>query len=144
MSERRVGFTSIGTSETAQAEARLPEAFRPSYGEVTGGSAGGAIVVDSGRAVIARSAISMTIQSLGNGVVFVHPLFVTVEGAEDEWSATSTDLSLVGEGESEISAVDDLRDQVSELYDVLSESRDDLGELPHRQLRFLERLAGEL
>jgi len=84
----------------------------------------------------------LTIQNLGNGRVFVHPLFVTVEQAGDDWCAVSADLALVGRGESDLEALDDLRAGISELLDSLSEMRNDLGPLMRDQLAFLERLTG--
>jgi hypothetical protein len=84
----------------------------------------------------------MTIQNLAHGHVFVHPLYVTVEQNTDEWFASSGDLALVGRGESDFEAVDDLRAKIAELYDSLLEMRDSLGPLLRDQLTFLERLSG--
>ena len=85
----------------------------------------------------------MTIQNLGNGLTLLHPLFVSIThlGVE-QWHATSADLELVGRGDSDLEAVDDLRDQVAELYESLTDMRDTLG--PHllNQLAFLDRLSG--
>ena len=84
-----------------------------------------------------------TIQSLGD-VALVHPLYVRLEQhAAGCWYAISADLGLVGEGEADLDALDDLRDQISELFGSLRELRETLG--PHlvRQLAFLEKLAGD-
>lgn len=91
---------------------------------------------------VGKSSQLLTIQDLGNGRSFVRPLYVSVEQAGDEWFATSADLALVGRGESDLDALDDLREQIAELYQSLVEMRETLG--PHlvNQLAFLERLAG--
>jgi hypothetical protein len=83
-----------------------------------------------------------TIQDLGNGLVFVNPLYISVEIAQDECLATSRDLALVGRGDSDFEAVDDLRELVAELFESLLEMRATLGPHLQRQLAFLERLAG--
>jgi len=84
-----------------------------------------------------------TIQSLGDAVL-VHPLYVRLEQhAAGRWYAVSADLGLVGEGEGDLEALDDLRDQVSELLGSLRELRDTLGPHLARQLAFLEKLAGD-
>ena len=89
-----------------------------------------------------RSTQLLTLQNLGNGRVFVHPLYVSVEQSGDEWFATSHDLALIGRGESDLDAIDDLRASIAELFDALSEMRHELGPLMRDQLEFLERLAG--
>lgn len=60
----------------------------------------------------------------------------------EQWFAISHDLGLVGRGESDLEAVDDLRAQIAELFDSLIEMKESLG--PHllNQLKFLERLGG--
>ena len=84
----------------------------------------------------------MTLQNLANGLSLVFPLYVSVERSGDEWLATSTDLALVGRGDSDLESVDDLRAQVTELYESLIEMRDSLGPLLVQQLAFLDRLSG--
>ena len=86
----------------------------------------------------------LPLQDLGTGRAFVHPLFVSVENNRDEWFALSADLGLVGHGESDLEAFDDLRDKIGELFDSLVEMRSDLGPALRNQLKFLERLAGTL
>src|SRR5688572_27068601 len=90
----------------------------------------------------ARPSQIMTLQNLANGLSFVFPLYVSVEQSDEDWLATSSDLALVGRGDSDLEALDDLRAQVAELYESLLEMRDSLG--PHlvQQLAFLDRLAG--
>ena len=93
-------------------------------------------------ATIAPSGQLVTIQSLGGGRTLIHPLYIKVEQFGDEWLATSHDLALVGRGESDLEAVDDLRAGVAELFNSLSDMRDELGPLMRDQLAFLDRLAG--
>lgn len=105
--------------------------------------------LDAGTAVVttptvaANAAQLMTIQNLGRGHVLVHPLYISVEQSGDEWFASSLDLALVGRGESDFDAVDDLRDLIRELYESLSEMRDSLGPVLVDQLAFLDRLSGK-
>jgi hypothetical protein len=89
-----------------------------------------------------RGSQFVPIQDLGTSRSFVYPLYVSVEQNGDEWLALSHDLGLVGAGESEIEAIDELRSQIGELFDALVEMRADLGPLLRNQLAFLERLAG--
>jgi hypothetical protein len=91
---------------------------------------------------VIRSATVFTLQNLGSGRTFVHPLYVLVEQLPDEWLATSTDLALVGRGDSDFEALNDLREHVAELFESLVEMRDTLGPDLLQQLAFLERLAG--
>jgi hypothetical protein len=88
------------------------------------------------------AAEQLTIQDLGNGHAFLHPLYVKVEQLGDEWVAVSPDLALVGHGESDLDALDDVREQVGELFESLREMRETLGPHLQNQLAFLERLAG--
>jgi hypothetical protein len=90
----------------------------------------------------AASSQTVTLQALGGATVLLHPLFVRLEQLGLEWFATSFDLALVGRGETDFEAIDDLRSQVGELFESLSVMRDEIG--PHllTQLAFLERLAG--
>lgn len=81
-----------------------------------------------------------TIQDCGH-VFFISPLYVTVERLGGEWSAQSTDLGLIGGGESEFEALDDLRSQIGELYAALHEMKDSLAPMLQAQLAFLDRLA---
>lgn len=90
----------------------------------------------------ARSSDLATLQDLGNGLVFVHPLFIRLEQQSDVWNAISADLNLIGEGESDLDAIDDLRGQIADLYESLIEMRSSLGARPAMQLAFLDRLAG--
>ncbi|MEP7308199.1 MAG: hypothetical protein ABJA98_22065 [Acidobacteriota bacterium] len=90
----------------------------------------------------ARPVQLATIQNLGNGHVLVHPLYVSIDQSGDEWFAMSHDLGLVGRGESDLDAIDDLRASIRELWESLTEMRDNLGPLLRDQLRFLERLSG--
>jgi hypothetical protein len=85
----------------------------------------------------------MTLQNLGGGRVLVHPLYVNVEHLGGEYVASSMDLALFATGESDVDALEALRADIAELFDVLSESRAELGPLPLEQLAFLERLAGQ-
>lgn len=90
----------------------------------------------------ARAPEMATLQDLGNGLTLVHPLFVRLEQHPEIWYTISTDLGLIGEGESDLDAIEDLRSQVAELFETLLEMRDALGPQPRAQLAFLERLAG--
>lgn len=83
------------------------------------------------------------LQDLGNGRCFIHPLYVFIDRLDDECLATSNDLALIGRGTAEFEAMDDLREQVAELYESLDELRDDLGAHLTNQLAFLDRLAGK-
>jgi hypothetical protein len=82
-----------------------------------------------------------TLQDLRGGRVLIHPLYVRIDPVEDGFTATSQDLSLVGRGESDLDALDDLRSQIAELFSDLESMRETLGPLPLDQLLFLERLA---
>lgn len=90
---------------------------------------------------IASATRVMTVQDLGRGLVLVHPLFVSVEQTQDECFAVSADLGLIGRGESELDALDDVRDQVGELFESLLELEAALGPDLKAQLAFLRRLA---
>ena len=107
---------------------------------------GGTVVAGQTQAVpvsaSAAQAQLLTIQNVGNGHVFVYPLSVSVDHVGDEWFATSPDLALVGRGESDLDAVDDLRAGVADLFDSLLDMRHELGPLMRDQLALLERLAG--
>jgi predicted RNase H-like HicB family nuclease len=83
-----------------------------------------------------------TLQDLGNGVAFLHPLYLSADFAGDEWFITSPDLALVARGESVLEALDDIREQIAELFDSLRQMRESLGPRLRNQLGFLERLAG--
>ncbi len=85
----------------------------------------------------------VTIQALGP-YSLVFPLYVTVEEGADDYIARSADLELVGLGDSEVTALEDLRDQITELYDALRSDRQNLGPLMAQKLAFLDKLAGEL
>lgn len=93
---------------------------------------------------VVKSAQFFPLQDLGTGRSFVHPLYVSLEQNGDEWLALSPDLGLVGGGESDLDALDDLRSQIGELFDSLAEMRAELGPALRNQLAFLERLAGIL
>lgn len=69
-------------------------------------------------------------------------MYVVVDSMGDEFHAVAADLAMVGRGESEFDALDDLRVQVAELYHSLSEMKDRLGPHLRSQLAFLDRLAG--
>lgn len=89
-----------------------------------------------------RPAQIFPLQDLGAGRCFIHPMYVVVDSMGDEFHAVAADLAMVGRGESEFDALDDLRVQVAELYDSLSEMKDRLGPHLRSQLAFLDRLAG--
>jgi len=91
---------------------------------------------------IGSSVATATLQQVGQGLVFVHPLFVQLEQLGGEWFATSTDLALVGRGETQFDALDELRAMVAELHEALTEMRESLGPHLQGQLHFLERLEG--
>lgn len=91
---------------------------------------------------VVRSRQFVPMQDLGAGRSFVHPLYVAVEQNGEEWLALSADLGLVGVGESELDALDDLRSTIAELFDSLVEMRAELGPALRSQLAFLERLSG--
>lgn len=86
---------------------------------------------------------TVTLQQLSKGIVLIHPLYVRLERMGDEWLATSMDLALVGRGDSDFEALDDLRDLIGEFYSDLIEDRDRLGPDLLSQLNLLERLAGK-
>lgn len=90
----------------------------------------------------ALAAQILTIQDLGNGRAFVFPLYVSAEPVGGEWLTTSLDLGLVGRGETATDALDDVREQIAELFESLEETRETLGPYLRSQLAFLERLAG--
>lgn len=91
----------------------------------------------------ARPGQIFPLQDLGNGCCFVHPMYVMVDSMGDEFHAVAADLAMVGRGETEFDALDDLRAQVAELFESLSEMKEALGPHLRMQLAFLERLAGE-
>ena len=91
-----------------------------------------------------RSVHIVPLQDLGDGRCFIHPLYVAIDVVGDDYRATSNDLALIGTGDTEFEAVDDLREQVAELYESLAELRPDLGPHLANQLAFLDRLAGEI
>jgi hypothetical protein len=93
-------------------------------------------------ALVVKPSQIMTLQRLANGLSLVFPLYVSVEQSGEEWLATSADLALIGRGDSDLESLDDLRAQVTELYESLLEMRDSLGPHMVQQLAFLERLAG--
>lgn len=112
-------------------------------GDDTGGAATPVVSpTKQSTTVLERASELATIQDLGNGHGFIHPLFVRLEQQGETWFALSDDLSLVGEGESDSEAIDALRSQIGELYESLIEMRDTLGPHLQHQLAFLERLAG--
>lgn len=85
-------------------------------------------------------AATVTLQQVGSALVLVHPLYVQVEQIGGTWFATSKDLVLVGRGETEFDALDELRAMIYELWESLVEMRDALGPHLAAQLHFLERL----
>jgi|SRR5205807_6917555 len=93
-------------------------------------------------AAAASTSRLMTLQNLGNGRTLIYPLYVIADQDGESAFVASPDLALVGRGDSEWDAVDDLREQVAELFDSLIEMRETLGPHLRRQLEFLERLAG--
>jgi hypothetical protein len=136
-SPRIVGFQSSAPADTSAPAANVSPRFSTLLD--TGGIEQLAVPVP-----IARSAQLLPLQDLGTGRCFVHPLYVSVEQNGDEWFALSADLVLVGEGESDLDALDDLRAKIGELFDSLVEMRSELGPVLRKQLMFLERLAGTL
>ena len=126
-----------------------PETGMMTAQDVTGGTiaAGTSSVrdhaIDAVASPIGRVTDIATIQSLGDAVL-VHPLYVRLEQhTAGCWYAISADLGLVGEGEEDLEALDDLRDQLSELLGSLRDLRQTLGPHLARQLAFLEKLVGE-
>ena len=89
------------------------------------------------------SSSTVTLQQLSKGIVLIHPLYVRLERMGDEWFATSMDLALVGRGDTDFDALDDLRDLIGEFYSDLMEDRDRIGPDLLSQLNLLERLAGK-
>ncbi len=102
----------------------------------------GAPVMISSPQALPSAAQIIPLQDLGNGLCFIHPLFVVLDQIDSDFTATSVDLALTGRGTSSFEAVDDLRDQLAELYESLTELRDRLGPYLQRQLAFLDKLAG--
>lgn len=134
-SRRVINFRPAGQSTTG-----ISSASGPSRAEaeptLTETSASDAVV-----STAAPSGYFTTIQNLGGGIVLVKPLYVRVDFNGSEFLVSSADLSLVGRGESEFEAVDDLRDQIRELFASLREMRETLGPYLVAQLQFLEALA---
>jgi hypothetical protein len=121
--------------------------FRPAGAEDTSAPTAGAAFDYTGGAgqptmVVAQPPTLMTLQHLGPEITLLYPLYVTVEGSGALWFASSTDLALVAEGETDDDALEELRELVRWLFVELSELRDSLGPVPLAQLIFLERLAG--
>ena len=76
-------------------------------------------------------------------VMFRSPLHAVVEeSATGTFTAASYDLELIGEGESEFDALEDLRTQILELFLALREMKENLPPHLGRRLAFLESLAG--
>lgn len=134
-----VNFPSRDTAEPAASGATVASATTAA---ISTGYPTSQVQAQSGLMPTSRSTQLVTIQNLGQGRVLLHPLYVSVDQPGDEWLAISNDLSLVGRGESELDAVDDLREAISELFGSLSEMRHELGPLMLDQLAFLERLSG--
>ena len=112
-------------------------------GDVSGGSwraAWGGPMAAARRAVLPARIVPISF--LGSTQLhFRTPLFVTLEESPiGLFLAGSYDLDLVGEGDSEFAALEDLREQVLELFIALREMKEQLPQHLQAKLAFLESL----
>ena len=83
----------------------------------------------------------MPISNFGSEFVPLRPIYVVLdESAMGVFTAASYDLELVGQGDTEFEAIDDLKAQVVEIYSVLREQRDNLSQPLAGKLMFFESL----
>ena len=66
------------------------------------------------------------------------PLYITLEFAENEVIASLDDLEAFAHAETEFEAIDQLCEEIVQLYEDLLADRDSLGVLPCKWLQYLE------
>lgn len=90
---------------------------------------------------LASSAVSLFIRDLGNNLVLLEPLAVSVQRSEAQFLAYSFDLDEMGSGETESEALNDLRAAIAESYFLLRDEQDKLGPVQQRHWNYLSRVA---
>ena len=70
------------------------------------------------------------------------PVFITLEFAENEVIASLDDIEAFSHADTEFEAINQLCEEVVQLYEDLKADRENLGLLPQKWLQYLEEIIG--
>lgn len=73
-----------------------------------------------------------------HGYILKKPLYITIEIEKDIIIASLEDIEAFAYADTEFEAIDQLREEIINIYEDLQKGRENLGKLPKKWLAFLE------
>jgi hypothetical protein len=70
------------------------------------------------------------------------PIYIMIEFTEDEVVASLDDIEAFSHADTEFEAIDQLCEEIIQVYEDITEDRENLGPLPKKWLQYLEGIIG--